>query len=99
MPIGDGRKIVTTAGTAVPLSATSVGVTSVAITALSTNTGVIVVGGSTVVASAATRRGTPLSAGGTATLSRDDQVDDLSQVWLDATVSGEGVTYSYTYEG
>jgi hypothetical protein len=94
--LADGRRVVTTAGTSVALSATSVSVSSVAITAETDNTGVVVVGGvGTVVAALATRRGVPLSAGDTLTLGRADQVDDLAEVGLDATVSGDGVTFVY----
>lgn len=92
--VGDGRTVVTTAGTRVQLAAqgglSRVG--AVAITAFAANTGVIVVGGSTVVAATGTRRGTPLAAGASMTI----ETDDLSDIWLDATVNGEGVTYTYT---
>lgn len=88
--IGDGRKTVTAAGTAETL-ASSTACKSVVITALSTNTGTVVVGGSTVVASLSTRRGTPLLASESIVL----DVDNLSKVYLDVTVSGEGVVYTY----
>lgn len=87
--IADNRRSVTTAGTRVQLSTSSVPCKGVAITAEATNTGVIVVGGSTVVASPSTRRGTPLAAGDTCTL----DIDNLNKVYLDATINGEGVTY------
>lgn len=91
--VGDGRTVVTTAGTRVQLASQGGlgAIDAIAITALGTNTGTIVVGGSTVVAAAGTRRGTPLAAGASMTI----QADDLSDVWLDATVSGEGVSYTY----
>lgn len=90
--IGDGRTVVTTAGTRVQLATTSVKCRSVAITAETDNTGVITVGGSTVVGALATRRGTPLAAG--ASVSFD--INDLAKVYLDTTVNGDGVTYTYT---
>jgi hypothetical protein len=65
----------------------------VVITALSGNTGVIVVGGSGVVASLSTRSGTPLLAGDTVIL----DVDDLAKVYIDSTVNGEGVSFTYLY--
>jgi hypothetical protein len=99
MPIGDGRAVVATAGTRVQVSVPSIAITSAAITALETNVGKIVIGGPTVVAAAGTRRGTPLAAGETYSIDRDDQVDDLSQVWIDATANGDGVSYSYTRKG
>lgn len=89
--LGDGRQVVTTAGTRVQLSTNSVECREVAVTAETDNTGVVVVGGSTVVAALATRRGTPLAAGDTAII----PVDNLQDVWLDATVSTDGVTYTY----
>lgn len=88
--IGDGRKVVTTAGTRVTL-ASSTTAREVTITALSTNTGVIVVGGSTVIAAAGTRRGVPLSAGASLTI----RIDDLADIYIDSTVNGEGVSFLY----
>lgn len=89
--IGDGRKTVTTAGTRVTLVASSTPCKKVDITSELDNTGVIVVGGSTVVASLSTRRGTPLLPGDTHSL----EIDDLQDVYLDSTVNGEGVTFTY----
>lgn len=86
----DGRKTVATGGTAERLSSTATRCRSLIITAETDNTGVIVLGGSTVVASLATRRGTPLAAGESISL----DVSDLSVVWLDTTVNGDGVTYT-----
>ena len=88
MKLISGRKTVTTAGTAVRLS--SEAAESVAVTALSTNTGTICVGGPEVVASAGTRAGTPLAANQTATF----DTDDVADIWIDATVNGEGVSYT-----
>jgi len=89
--IADGRKFVTTAGTAVALASTTTTCKKVEITAEFNNTGVIVVGGSTVVADLATRRGTPLYAGSTYTL----VIDNLTDIYIDATVSTDGVTFTY----
>ncbi|NUQ70404.1 MAG: hypothetical protein HUU17_06220 [Chthonomonadales bacterium] len=86
----DGRQVVTTAGTRVQLSTTQTSVLEVTVTAETDNTGLIVVGGSTVVGTIATRKGTPLSAGDSYTLA----VNDLTDVYLDSTVNGDGVTYS-----
>lgn len=88
--IGDGRKVVTTAGTAVAL-ATTTAIKRVYIQAETDNTGVIVVGASTVVASLATRRGVALNAGDTLTL----DIDDIADVFIDSTVNGDGVTFTY----
>lgn len=88
-----GRKIVTTAGTAVQLSTTLTRIGSVAITAETDNTGYIVVGGSTVIAALATRLGTPLAAGDTFIV----DANQLTDIYLDSTVNGDGVTF--TVEG
>lgn len=86
--IVDGRKVVTTAGTAVAIAA-STACTQVQVTALSTNSQLVVVGASTVVAAAGTRRGTPLSAGQSTTI----PIDNLSRVFIDSLVNGEGVSF------
>lgn len=89
--IGDGLKLVTTAGTRETLAASTT-CTAVTLTAKQTNTGTVVVGAVTVVAaSGAGRRGTPLNAGDSLTI----EIDNLSKVYLDVTVNGEGVTYTY----
>ena len=88
--IADGRKVVASAGTAVALASTTA-CKRVDITAEFNNTGVIVVGGATVVADLATRRGTPLYAGSTYSL----MIEDLADVYIDATVSTDGVTFTY----
>ena len=88
----DGRKTVTSAGTAVPLSATSIQVDYVIIMAETDNTGYICVGASTVVATVLTRRGIPLYAGDTPLVL---EAVDLSQVYIDSVVSGDGVTFLY----
>ena len=87
--ISDGRKTVSAAAAEALASSTLAKV--VIITAETDNTGVIVVGGSTVVALLATRRGTPLFAGDSIVL----EIDNLADVYLDTTVSGDGVTYTY----
>jgi hypothetical protein len=78
------------------LSATSVGIRSVTVIAETDNTGVVVVGASTVVAALATRRGYPLAAGDAVTFSQgEDGVSDLKSVFIDAMVNGDGVTFVY----
>lgn len=91
--LGDGRKTVTSGGTAVPLVASSTPCFWVTITAETDNTGVIAVGGSTVVAALGTRRGLALAAGASVTLS----INDLANVYIDATVNTEGVTFTYGF--
>lgn len=89
--IADNRKVVTTAGTAVALSATSIACKVAYIQAEADNTGVIVLGGSTVIASQATRRGIVLNAGDSIAI----EIDDLAKIYLDSTVNGDGVTFVY----
>lgn len=92
--VGDGRKVVAAAGTAEALAA-STPIESVVIQAESDNTGAVVVGGSTVVAAAGTRRGVALEAGQSVRFGREDKIDNLNLVFLDVETSGEGVTFTY----
>jgi hypothetical protein len=85
--ISDSRKVVTTAGSRVQLA--SLACKEVILTAETDNTGIVVVGGSTVVAALATRTGVPLSAGDSFSFA----IDNTSDIYLDSTVSGDGVTY------
>ena len=89
--IVDGRKTVTTPGTAVPLVAVPTGCRKVVVTALITNSDYIVVGASTVVAAEAPRRGTPLTAG----QSIEIEISDVSKIYIDAIIPGEGVSFIY----
>lgn len=83
------RTAVTTAGTAVPLSTTATRIGSVIIQAHLTNTGTITVGDSNVVASSGSRRGITLNPGDTITI----DAAQLSSLYIDSTVNGEGVSY------
>jgi len=89
--VHDGRQTVTTAGTAVALAA-STACKRVTVVAAEGNTGVVVVGGSTVVAAEGTRRGVPLHPLDSYTI----DADNLSEVFIDSTVSGDDVTYTFT---
>lgn len=93
--MSNGLKTVTTAGTRVTLTAGNTVVKWATIQALSTNTGTICVGGATVLAS--TRNGTCLTAGQAAPLSSiwNGFPYDLGAIYIDATVNGEGVSYTY----
>ena len=86
-----GRRVVTTAGTAVQLSTTSTICQLVQITALVTNTAVVFVGGSDVLTTVGSENGTPLNPGDT----WEAPMQNLTQVYLDARVSGEGVSYLF----
>lgn len=92
-------KVVTTAGTQVRLSDTSVEVLAASIQVESDNTGIIVVGGPTV---SVTDYGSYLpipTAGATPpafNLARPDKGNlDLMDVWIDSSVNGDGVAVSY----
>lgn len=89
--IGNGTRTVTTAGTDVPLSASSVACSWVTIEAYRANTGYIAVGGTGVDAAAAAGTGVTLAAGDAVNV----PVNNLNGVYIDATVSGEGVRYTY----
>ncbi len=92
--ITDGRKVVAAAGTAERLvargAAGSSPISAVIITAETDNTGIIAVGASTVVATVLTRRGIPLAPGESVTIS----CKDLADIYIDATVTGDGVTFT-----
>jgi hypothetical protein len=79
-----GKKAVTTAGTRVAL-ASAQPITSVTVKALAGNTGTIYVGGSNV----ASANGFQLAKSESVSL----DILDLSTVWIDSSVDGEGVTY------
>lgn len=90
--LATGLKVVTNAGTRVQLSAASVPCKKVFIQANDQNTGELVIGDVNVVgASGATRRGTALFA------SQGEwfPVSDLNLIYIDSTVNGEGVHFTY----
>ncbi len=92
-----GRQVVTTGGTAVRLSSTSVAINRITITAETDNTNPVTVGGSDVVGALATRKGVPLAAGQSITFDAQvDGVDELGDIYIDAVTSTEGVTYLYS---
>ena len=84
--MGSGNKTVTTAGTAVQLASSTVS-KKVFITAKTANTSTIWVGGSNV----ANGTGIPLLA----LQSEIFEIDNLSKIYIDSQVNGEGVTYTY----
>ena len=91
--VGDGLQLVASAGTAEALASSETKIRAVLINALPENTGNVVVGASTVVASASTRRGIALVPGGSVLL----RVKNLADLYVDAVVSGEGVSFVYFY--
>ncbi len=88
--IGHGKKTVTTAGTDVAL-ATSGSCSKVIIQAYNANTGFIAVGGEGVNAADANGDGILLDAGD----SVEVETDALTDIYIDATVNGEGVRFFY----
>jgi len=90
MAIKHGVKTVTTAGTDVAL-ATSTSARWVIIQAQTDNTGVIAVGEAGVDATVATGTGVALAAGESISL----PCEDLGSIYIDSTVNGDGVRYTY----
>lgn len=88
--IGHGVTTVTTAGTDVALAG-STAAKWVTVQAQTDNTGWIAVGATGVDATEATGDGVLLDAGESFTL----PVDNLADVFIDSTVNGEGVRYTY----
>jgi hypothetical protein len=99
-----GRCIVAAAGTEIRLgadAATTMTPTTVdgpisklVIRAIETNTNAVVVGGSGVVAAAATRNGVALAPTQPPLVFED--IDDLGDIWVDAITSGEGICFLAT---
>lgn len=85
--ISDNSKDVTTAGTRVPLVASTTACRYVIITAKESNSDTIWIGGATVAAG----RGRPL----VALQSEKLDIDDVSKIYIDSVVNGEGCTFAY----
>lgn len=91
--IRDGRKTVSSAGTAERLVSTNTPCKQVTITALYDNTDTVTIGNSTVVGAEATRRGIPLPAGASITL----DIEDLYAIWVDSIANDDGVSFIYLF--
>ncbi len=89
--INCNRKTVTTPGTAERLTTTFTLCRKVIITAPSGNSGEIYVGCSQVSAVAGSQKGLLLLPTGSVSI----DINDVSKIYIDATVAGEGVTYTY----
>lgn len=87
-PTLSGLKTVTTAGTAVVLGSVVIN-GPIIIKALTTNTGLMYVGN--VSGDVASTNGLPLLPGDTVVF---NQVGDLSSIWIDSAVNGEGVAWA-----
>jgi hypothetical protein len=88
--IGNGVTTVTTAGTDVALAG-STACKKVVIQAQTDNTGLIAVGATGVDATEATGTGIILYTGDTITI----EIDNLADIFIDSTVNGEGVRFTY----
>lgn len=88
--LADGVTTVTTAGTDVALAGSTTA-KWVIIQAQTDNTGIIAVGNTGVDATVATGTGVALAAGESITI----PCDNLSDIFIDSTVNGEGVRYTY----
>ena len=86
-----GTTTITTAGTPERITTTTTPIRRVWIQALDTNTGVVAIGGMNVDETPATRKGLAIFA----TQGQWFEVSDLSIIWLDVSVGGEGVNYLY----
>lgn len=92
-----GRKVVLTPGTAVALNVALRNVVSIWITALKSNTQPVCIGASNVRAAAGSENGIQLDPGQTVVIhggmSGDGGLLDLSAIYVDAQIVGEGVTF------
>lgn len=89
--IGHGVKTVATAGTDVAIVSSVTPAKWIAIQAQTDNTGNIAVGGSGVDATEATGTGVLLAAGESIVL----PINDLADIYIDSSVNGDGVRYTY----
>lgn len=87
----DGTASVGTAGTRFRITTADTFCISATITAGSGNTGIICIGGSTVVATSASRRGVSLNAGDTAII----EIDNINKLYFDGTVTADRFSYYY----
>lgn len=89
-PVDSSNKAVATAGSAETLVPASTPANRVDIQAFYSNTGVIAFGGPSVSVSA--KKGIELKAGDVYSI---EKITDLLPIWIDASVSGEGVSFTW----
>lgn len=89
------KKAVTTAGTRVQLTATVTNAYGLRIKAIKANTGHIYVGDSTVSATVGDFLEPAETLSSVPSFDSQSIPVDLTQIWLDSSVSGEGVSVSY----
>jgi len=90
--IVSGTKTVTTAGTAVQITATATPCKEVWLSGDTGNSDLVVVGDSSVVAAAGTQQGIVIIPGNT---SIRLQINDLSKLWVDSISNGDELCYAY----
>lgn len=90
--IGVGRKVVTTAGTPVPLVDNSIQCFMVLISADLGNASPVVVGNSQIVAASGSQKGVVLVPGNPPT---QFIIDDVSKIYVDAQTDGDAVCFVY----
>jgi UDP-N-acetylenolpyruvoylglucosamine reductase len=97
-----GRCVVTTAGTRVQLGGAGTTMTPTSVDGVisklvvcsnEANTGLVVIGGSGVVAAAGTRNGVVINEVAPIVL---EDLDDLGDLWVDATVNGDSLNFIAT---
>ncbi len=89
--IGHGRGTCASAGTANQITTTTTPCQWIEFTAETDNTGAVVLGGSGVDETLASRTGKPLLAGDSFLM----KIDDVSKVYIDSNVTGDGVNYIF----
>lgn len=97
MKIVTGRKTITTAGTEERLVSSALAAYAVVIQAETDNTGKIAVGDASINAVAPNERGAILTAGQAVSLTPNFDGDriDLTTIFVDCSVNGDGVTFTY----
>lgn len=94
--LGDGRSVSFTAATAAQITTTETRVGWIVVQALATNTKPLTIGASTVVhgtAAGTGRRGLTLNPG--ESTPNDFYINDISKIYVDVEVTGEGVQYFF----
>ncbi len=86
------RTVVASAGIRVQLSATSVSIFRIDVSADIGNTNVVVIGDSSIVATSGSQKGTVLFAGNP---SITIYIDNLNKLYVDAITGGDAITYTY----
>lgn len=89
--VGNGRAVIASAGTAVPLYPTTLECKSVIVTALAGNTAPVYLGASSVSSTSGSETGVPLYSDDTITV----EINDLNKIYINGTQVGSGVCFAY----